>query len=50
MASETSNKARVGEAFDYLAAGLQPFVDRQMAKTTKKGEDWAEPDSQGAIQ
>ncbi len=42
MASELSNKARVGEAFDLLARGLGPFVARHMAKTVKPGEDWAE--------
>lgn len=42
MATDLSNKARVGEAFDLLAKGLEPFVSRHMAKTVKKGEDWAE--------
>ena len=42
MATEISNKARVGEAFDLLARGLEPFVDRLMAKTVKAGEDWAD--------
>ena len=40
--AEQSNKARVGEAFDLLAKGLGPFVDRHMKGTVKKGQDWAE--------
>lgn len=40
--AELSNKARVGEAFDLLAQGLEPFVTRRMAKTVPAGEDWAE--------
>lgn len=42
MASDISNKARVGEAFDLLAQGLEPFVARHMSKTVKADEDWAE--------
>jgi predicted AAA+ superfamily ATPase len=42
MAAEMSNKARVGEAFDLLATGLEPFVARNMARTVPKGKDWVE--------
>ncbi len=42
MANDISNKARVGEAFDLLARGLEPVVARQMSKTVKTDEDWAE--------
>ncbi|MGI8407604.1 MAG: Swt1 family HEPN domain-containing protein, partial [Actinomycetota bacterium] len=42
MANDISNKARVGEAFDLLARGLEPVVARHMAKAVKTGEDWAE--------
>jgi predicted AAA+ superfamily ATPase len=42
MASDSSNKARVGEAFDLLAHGLEPVVNRQMSKTVPKNENWAE--------
>jgi hypothetical protein len=42
MASETSNKARVGEAFDLLASGLEPYVAQHMSRTVRKGEDWAD--------
>lgn len=42
MASTMSNKARVGEGFDLLAQGLEPFVDHHMGKATKKGQGWAE--------
>jgi predicted AAA+ superfamily ATPase len=37
-----TNKARVGEAFDLLAMGLEPYVARHMARTVRKGEDWAD--------
>ena len=40
--AELSNKARVGEAFELLAKGLGPFVDRHMKGTVKKDQDWAE--------
>jgi predicted AAA+ superfamily ATPase len=40
--AELTNKARVGEAFDLLAQGLEPFVERHMRKTVPKGQDWAE--------
>jgi len=40
--AEMTNKARVGEAFDLLAKGLEPFVVRHMSRTVAKGEDWAE--------
>jgi hypothetical protein len=39
--AELSNKARVGEAFDLLAAGLEPFVAQHMKATTPKGKQWA---------
>lgn len=42
MANDITNKARVGEAFDVLARGLEPFVARHMSRTAKPGEDWAE--------
>lgn len=40
--AELTNKARVGEAFDLLAKGLEPFVDQHMRRTVQKGQDWAE--------
>lgn len=40
--AELSNKARVGEAFDLLAKGLEPFVSRCLERTAPKGQDWAE--------
>ena len=40
--AELSNKARVGDAFEQLAAGLGPFIDFHMKKTVGDGEDWAE--------
>ena len=39
--AELSNKARIGEAFDLLARGLEPFVARHMQRTTPKGREWA---------
>ncbi len=39
--AELSNKARIGEAFDLLAGGLEPFVARHMQRTTPKGKEWA---------
>lgn len=42
MAGELSNKARVGDAFDLLAKGLEPFVVRHMSRAVPKGQDWAE--------
>ena len=38
--TELSNKARIGEAFDLLARGLEPFVERHMQRTTPKGKEW----------
>lgn len=35
-----SNKARVTEAFDLLAQGLGPYVDRVMRAHLRLGEDW----------
>ena len=35
-----SNRERVGRAFEVLATGLAPFVDRQM--TSVHGEGWLE--------
>jgi len=46
--AELSNKARVGDAFDQLARGLEPFVEVQMARTVKQGEDWADVFARGA--
>ncbi len=40
MGSRKSNKARVGEAFDLLSQGLEPFIDVHMQRTAKSGEDW----------
>ena len=40
--AEVTNKARVGEAFDLLAKGLEPFVDLHMRRTVPKGQNWAE--------
>lgn len=40
--AELSNRARVGEAFDLLARGLEPFVARHMQRTAPKGREWAE--------
>ncbi|MGK2954705.1 MAG: DUF499 domain-containing protein [Solirubrobacterales bacterium] len=40
--AEQSNKARVGEAFDLLAKGVQSFVSMHMERATPKGKDWAE--------
>ncbi len=36
-----SNRDRVGRAFELLAAGLAPFVDRRMRATSRAGADWA---------
>ena len=41
MATTISNKARVGDAFDLLAQGLEPFVSHHMHRQTKR-EDWAD--------
>ena len=38
VAMERSNGGRVGEAFDLLATGLSPFVDRQMRAAL--GDSW----------
>jgi predicted AAA+ superfamily ATPase len=35
-----SNRDRVGKAFEQLAAGLEPFVDRRMRATSPAGADW----------
>src|SRR2546423_4425213 len=40
--AEMTNKARVGDAFDLLANGLEPFVVRHMSRSVPKGQDWAE--------
>lgn len=40
MAEAPSNRARVGDAFDLLAQGLEPFVEFHMRKTTRE-QDWA---------
>ena len=39
--AELSNKARVGEAFDLLAGGIEPFVAQHMQRATPNGKDWA---------
>jgi predicted AAA+ superfamily ATPase len=41
MATTISNKARVGDAFDSLAKGLEPFVSHHMRRQTKR-DDWAD--------
>lgn len=38
--AEVTNKARVGDAFDLLATGLKPFIERNMRRTTGTSE-WA---------
>ena len=38
--AEVTNKARVGDAFDLLATGLKPFIERNMRRTTATSE-WA---------
>ncbi len=35
-----SNRDRVGRAFELLAVGLEPFVDRRMRVTSRSGRDW----------
>ncbi len=35
-----SNRDRVGRAFELLAAGLGPYVDRRMRATNRRGGDW----------
>ena len=40
--AEQSNMARVGDAFDQLARGLEPFVSFHMQKATPKGREWSE--------
>jgi predicted AAA+ superfamily ATPase len=40
--AELSNKARVGEGFDLLATGIEPFVAQHMKRATPKGKEWAE--------
>jgi predicted AAA+ superfamily ATPase len=40
--AEPSNKARVGDAFDLLARGLEKFVTFHMEKVTPGKRDWAE--------
>lgn len=37
-----SNRDRVGRAFELLAAGLGPFVDRRMRATHPSGDQWFE--------
>lgn len=41
MATTLSNKARVGDAFDLLARGLNPYVSHHMQRQTKR-DDWAD--------
>ena len=40
--AELSNKARVGDAFDLLAQGLEKFVAFHMEKATPGKRDWAD--------
>lgn len=40
--AQQSNRARVGEAFERLAEGLEPFVAVHMTKVTPKDQEWAE--------
>ena len=35
-----SNRDRVGRAFELLAAGLGPYVDRRMRTVSPSGADW----------
>jgi predicted AAA+ superfamily ATPase len=35
-----SNRDRVGRAFELLATGLGPYVDRRMRATARKGSSW----------
>ncbi|MCB1006876.1 MAG: hypothetical protein KDB35_22025, partial [Acidimicrobiales bacterium] len=37
-----SNRDRVGRAFELLATGLEPFVDRRMRATHLAGDGWFE--------
>lgn len=46
--AEQSNMARVGDAFDHLAQGLEPFVAFHMRKATPKDRDWADVFSSSA--
>ncbi|HET9895154.1 MAG TPA: Swt1 family HEPN domain-containing protein [Streptosporangiaceae bacterium] len=39
-AMATSNRDRIGQGFDLLAAGLGPFVDARMAAIVPGGQDW----------
>jgi predicted AAA+ superfamily ATPase len=39
--ADLSNKARVGEAFDLLASGIEQFVAQHMQRATPNGKDWA---------
>ena len=41
MATTISNKARVGDSFDLLAQGLEPFVSHHMKRQTKR-DDWVD--------
>ena len=36
----TSNKERVGQGLELLAAGLEPFVDAAMSAAAPAGQDW----------
>ena len=40
--ADLPNKSRVGQAFDLLAQGLEPFVARNMQRGTPKGRSWDE--------
>ncbi len=36
----TSNRARVGNGLELLAAGLRPFIEREMSAGSASGADW----------
>jgi hypothetical protein len=35
----TSNRDRIGQGFELLATGLQPFIDREV-RAAMRGQDW----------
>ena len=42
MTMATSNRERVGQGLELLAAGLWPFVDAAMSAAAPGGQDWVE--------
>src|SRR5947209_19469877 len=36
------NRDRIGHAFELLAAGLEPYLDRRMRPTSRAGSGWLE--------